>query len=254
MDISHDILVDLDALLDTRLGALYRLDENLGKRMLENPAYYTRANDDLSLIDPDIDIEKFREIYKNRGLEVLSEAIMTPAVLSLSSIVLDLEKQRLETPHVKSVAVTLNAYPYHLDAEQTEMLEAAIAHYIPYDVKITTRRISPDELTPSDIKSNYTGLIIYDLARWFLINGKDLEKVKIPAVTVLAPKIHAGDGKAFTSDDVGPELQGVDPYELIERFSSPYLGLELVDVEVFSVIRPEKIGQHLKHKATRVEA
>lgn len=235
------ILVMLDALLDTRLGALHEVNRDAAVKLLRNPKYFTRANDDLSQLDPAIDRGVLEAAYKNRTADTLVDSLMTPMVACVANIVKLLEEQRINTPYVERVEVLVNLWPYDLSTEEKDEIAAAMCSYLPFDVIVDTCTMPVSAMTVEMIKREFSGVILYDLAEWMLLHGREFEHVKIPAVTMWAPKLHANGQQAFKVGDLGEEFNHLDPYETIEKFIAPLVALELLDVEYFSILRPERL-------------
>lgn len=235
------ILVMLDALLDTRLGTLHQLNRNAAVQMLHEAGYFQRANDNLAQINPDIDNDAFEAAYAARSADVLMDSMLTPMVMSVSHVAFELEEQRINTPFVETVEVRVNLWPYVLSVEECDELAAAMTAYLPYDVRVTTCFIPVKDMTVEALKREYSGVVLYDLAEWFKMHGREFETVSMPAVTMWAPKLHANGGQAFKVGDLGEEFDHLEPYSAIERFISPLVALELLDVEYFSILRPSRV-------------
>lgn len=236
-------MVMIDALLDTRLGTVLKTQPDVATALFTNPAYYARANDDLNQIDSRIITECYQKAYKERNSETLVESVMTPMVYMLSELAFQFEDQRVNTPYVDEVIVQVNMYPYVIDEEVSEAIAAAIYMYLPLDTKIEIVRIPITELTPSLLKKDYSCLLLYDLAEWFQIHNTALDQTIIPTVTVIAPKLHANGQPAFGKEVFGEGYEHIDPYVAIQRFASPVIGLEFVDVRTCCILRPEEAAQ-----------
>lgn len=254
---THLISVDLDFLLDTRLATLHRIDPEAARKAFANPAYFNRASDIFDDI-AGVDRVTFDEAYAKRDVETLYYSRICESILSLASIVFGLERERLQTPFIESVSVELNLYPYVLTPDQAEQFELAVAARLPLDVKVSSAFIPPEEMTPVKIKANYSGLLMYGFAGWFKLHGQRLEETKLTTVTVVAPKLHVNDKEHFKPGAMGEEFAHVDPYEAIEGFMSPYIGLNWVDARTVSILRPEvvaaenaKLEEEARKKAQR---
>lgn len=232
------LMVMLDAILDTRLGTVLRHQPEVAAELFNNAAYYLRANDDLRQIDSRI--EAFAERYRARDAQVLADSVMTPMLYMVSEMAFQFEEQRANTPYVDAVVVQLNTFPYQLDPEVEELLAGALYNYLPYDTTLEVMRTPIETLTPAVLKSDYSCLILYDLAEWFGQHQDALQTCIIPTVTVMAPKLHANGQPAFGPEVFGEGFEHIDPYTAIQRFVSPVVGLEFVEVRQCCILRPEE--------------
>ncbi len=64
------ILIELDALLDTRLGTISLMDEALARKMLDLD-YPNRISDEFNLLSDEIDMSVYNRAYADRDIETL---------------------------------------------------------------------------------------------------------------------------------------------------------------------------------------
>lgn len=237
----HVIFVELDALLDTRLGTLHGIDPMYGIAAFRSPDYYQRASDDFTALC-EVTQAQYNAAYARRNEQTLQDSILTGVCFLLNDVCSKLEEQRLSSPFVESVEVQINLWPYQLDEDTRFWIENAVASFLPVDVTVSSISLPLDQLTLQLIKSTYTGLVLYHFADWMTTHCRDFEHTQIPGVTVIAPKLHREGQQAFTSKDLGEGLEHLDPYEAIEIAHAPLLGLEWEPVELFCIARPDTIA------------
>lgn len=235
LNVAHVVYVELDALLDTRLGTLHGINPQYAIDVFRNPGYYTRVSDDFSAFCG-VTKSEYDTAYAKRDVQTLKDSILTGACLLLNEICAKLEQQRLETPFVESVTVEVNLWPYQLDDESRFWIENAVASHLSVDVRVRSTFLAPHEVTLAHVKSVYTGMLQYNFGEWLALHCREFERVRIPGVTVIAPKLHKEGHVAFTSKDLGEGLEHLDPYEAIELLHAPLIGLEWEAIEVFCIV------------------
>lgn len=241
----HVIYVELDALLDTRLGTLNVMNPKFAEDTVSKPGYFTRVSDDFSVFC-DVTFEDYKAAYAKRDMVTLENSVVTNATFVLNSVVNELNRQRSETPFASTVTVEVNMWPYRPDSETRFELENAIASLLPMDIAVRSIDLPIDQLTLTHVARSYSGMLIYNFAEWMQLHVEEFKTVTIPGVTVLAPKLHAEGNKAFEPADLGNDVPGLDPYEMIMMFHAPLLGMELLDPYNFCMITEEIVKAYEK--------
>lgn len=251
IDIEQRILVELDALLDTRVGTLDLIDESYSIAAVKNPQYYKRLSDDFSKICG-IDNCIYQAKYDARDIETLQHSMLSGAIFKLCDICVELERQRLKTPYTKSVEVVINLWPYRLDEETAFEIENAVSCHLPPDVKVSSIFTPLNELTPSLIKARFTGAIFYNFREWAKTNYVLLNDTPIAGVTVLAPKLQFGRDTPFTAEELQiPKELNMDPYDFLAVIHLPVIGLEWLDIAHYCLITEEMIEHYRNNPSYR---
>lgn len=233
------ILVDLDSLLDTRLGTLALIDEDLAGKAAGRK-YLNRNTDKMGdVLDVEGLNETFAEKYKNRDTDTLKASYLTKIPLVINEVTSAWGELLRNGPNVTSISVDINIYPYELSEEETSMLVTTLMSYCTIDTKVSVVSIKPEELRPALIKERWTLLFMYDFDEWLGYHYKSLmEGVKIPDVTISTPTIKRGN-------DLDPntlreqKLEDADPFAALEFFISEFVGLTLSETTRFSVVVPK---------------
>src|SRR5690606_17954218 len=129
------IHIDLDSLIDTRLGILIEMNESAALDLLKK-GYRTRTSDDWHKLDPVFDNDDFAVRYKNRTVSALMNSSITGMIVSLFDILKRLEKDKVNTPFVEDIIVHLNIYPYKLSAQEEEEFVKCMQYYSPSSATI----------------------------------------------------------------------------------------------------------------------
>ena len=185
-------LLDINMLLDTRYGAMRRIDAISADEVVKSPEYQTRYHDDFSkLSHGKISDTAFKEIYTSYDLETFALSLLTNFIFHLRE---DLKSTGLLIDRgifEQGVEIVLNTYPYHnLDAEFIKILLRAIRHYIPtIKCDVTFDHVEYGSLSPQLFARDYEVMMIYDRESWLLPNKEKLLGCKIPDKIILTPRI-----------------------------------------------------------------
>jgi hypothetical protein len=234
------IYVPLDVLLDTRIGTIAKLggDDLVLKVLTGN--YHHRMDDKF----PGVDVDAYNALYANRDVETLALSTLTEVLLLLRKIVTSLMKQALTRPFHEGVRIVVNTYPYSLSEEDTAQLLEVIALKmeefttvgIPF--KVETTHLSDAELTPDHCKSNYSGMLMYDYENWLSTQQQAIMKKPMTEVTLYAPAIyHVQTPTEEQLNELKTQFEW-NPFEAIEKAVSGGVSLQLLPIELFSVVKP----------------
>lgn len=223
---SPDVLyVDLDALLDTRIATLALHDSTAAAEAVKSESYFNRDINDFSEWT-DLTVEQFNELYAKRDVRTLKGSFRTHIPALLERILMDLTAQELTGPTVTSPKVFVNSYPYQLSEEEREMLGYAIAHFAGINVPVTVGSIPYENLTPTVIQKQFSGLIFYNFRDWLAFQHETLKKTKLQETLVIAPQLYHEKRVGVDEYRYDNMREDVDPWDLFK------VGfLELFDIQ-----------------------
>lgn len=225
---SYKILVELDALLDTRLATLASIDIELADEIGSSVEYYTRYSDVMSQVDGRVDDKVFADRYLKRNVDILQNALMTDVVhliaMGLESMMDKVHRGILP----KDVRVHINYYPYKLDKHVRELMEAAVLNHIPYEVAVEMVHIDLYNLTPNTVRAKYKEMYVYDIEPWLEIHKNNVLEKPMTEVQIVLPKLSTSgnDPKADSFD--------MEPFMARELLFKPYLSLNYIDLGYFT--------------------
>lgn len=239
----HNILIDLDVLLDTRIATLVQLDPDEAMRLLES-GFTSRVTDDLSGMNSTISNEAYQEAYKNRDIETLKTSRMTNYIFELAILIKQMtENLAKDNTRVLDPCVVINYYPYkELDDEVLKQIIYAVEQYITTAVTIKSVYLSPEELDLKAMKSSdILTYITYDFQVWFE-SAFSVKKgrngiISYPKLTIIAPKIMPKvDSFDHLDADSKKILQNKTPFEFMKIYWAPMFGIEYCPIEMMSLI------------------
>ena len=240
-----NILVPLDVILDTVIATVFRIDQNKAYELLKN-GYHNRRSDFFSGIDK----KEFDALYASRDINTLLRSQLTNIFVVINDIILSVAQKSIHEPYVEKSIVTINTYPYKLTSEQKKLFVDAVFYKIGRLCSVNLEYISDEELTPSFIKDRYNVFFMYKYDHWLELHTKEFEKIRIPEVQLFAPAI------SFTHDLTDELLRDLlnenktHPFKQLKFALAPFVDLQLLDVNVFSVYNPKAIENSLESNAS----
>jgi hypothetical protein len=158
--ISKNILVDIDALLDTRLPLIYTVSQDVAAKVATDESYLNRVKDNF----PAIPGKVFELLYKRRNKGILLNAAPTYIFYYIDMYLKDIEAPAIVDND--KLKLFLNFYPYtDLLEEEKELFTKLIASMYP-KLEIVPVSLNNFELTPIWLVDNNVEL-------FFKYNGLD---------------------------------------------------------------------------------
>ena len=244
------LLIELDCLLDTRLATIARISEQSAVEVLKD-GYHGRKAD---WFEPHVDMTMYTSLYQARDVETLKLAQPTEGFRFVREMVKMYREQAVDTnsPYSGRFKIVVNTYPYQLNAELTDLIGRALAVRFGALAPCELVSLSPAELTPDAVRTRFCMLMMYEYDPWLSMHYnvdpskfttvdqmKEVLKSLLLDVTLFAPAVYYK--KPPTQDEVEEVMKDTHhPLEVIEMMGTTMIGLHLIDVTSFSVIRPAR--------------
>lgn len=227
----ESVYVTLDALLDTRLGTVAKINQDIANKLAISDSYHKRDQD----VFEGIDVSEYKRLYKDRDVETLALSIVTNVVTLIKKIVSGLAEQAIKRPFHNGGKVVVNYYPYKLSEEEQVEIGKAIAIWVKGTAPVELVNIPDSALTPEYCRDNFALMIMYDYAPWLDLHAESFKKVQIPNLTLFAPAIY------FEKKPTDEELkrlvsESMHPFEGMTFLVSTIMDLQLLDAKVFSIL------------------
>lgn len=242
------ILIELDALLDTRLAVAESIAEGALNEIARHPGYHVRNTDDLSQFTDKFTREEYYDAWDNRTKESIKDVLMTEYVFEMAKLSMDLHRAMADgnDPLVQKAEIKINLYPYKFnDVEKTAIVDA-LKQYVMPGIELSTCSLPPNLLNFEYIRRNFTSLVVYNFREWMAkCEREDYNGPGAPQVSMAVPALFGRDGvvpddvlkKALQTDkDVDPDLG----FGLTEYVMSAVLTLIMRDPIFFSIITPKR--------------
>lgn len=217
--------IDLDTLFDTRMATIHQFGLEAVEKTYKG-GYCDRISDEFDGVDTD----KFNEAYRNRNIETLKQAMITPVV----EVILQFAKQTLvalvSSPFRRQPKVIINIYPYKLSDEAVVSIITGMRIATERLMDIEVINMSPEELTPEYVKANFILMAMYDSIGWLDIHSKNqnLVKTQCPQVTLIAPEL-------FRSKEALRTISVEMATTAIEKHASLFIKLILYPMRTFCI-------------------
>jgi len=211
----YKLLIELDALFDTRLGALLKCSSDDGRHVLLEDRWHTRYYDDLTKMGlPEENNEIWKNTYNNRDKTVLR---LSPPTLiykfirkTIKDYILSLDKSHID----KTPSLVVNTYPYRLNEEETEGMKRLIeVNALCGDITIIYH--DPTEFTVKEFVEQYSGMLLYNYNVWLDALGNDPDIYSIPLIekVLIFPQIyHTPPPPEYGEEDFGKIIEETFSY------------------------------------------
>jgi len=235
------IYIELDCLLDTRLGTCRRIDENNISNILSS-GYHKRKQDEF----PNVDKNIFNELYKNRDVLTLSLSNITNIIKILNKIIKEYLVMLNCQPIYTSMEIFLNIYPYKLNQEEIDESVLCLKYWTENLIPITVINKSNKNLTVDWVYKNIDTMFKYDYDDWLDAQIDNFKLLQLNEVHLLSPAIYL-NGKVPTDEelkainDIG-DKDVVTCFNAVEKMARPLIDLNLIDVSYFSIIEPQTLS------------
>lgn len=228
--VQETIYVTLDALMDTRIGTVARINEEAAaKALLGN--YHQRQIDDFEGIDR----QEYLDLYRQRDKVTLASSRPTGFLMSLREIVKQISEQGAVRPFHDGAHVVVNTYPYELEEEEISELGKAIAFWMGSYAAVELIHVPDEQLTPEYCKSRFSMMVMYEYEHWMNAQAEAFKRCRLPQVLLLAPAIYFN--RVPTQEELDKEMkESMHPLKAMELLASPIVELRLMDVVLFSIV------------------
>lgn len=233
------ILIELDALIDTRLGTIKRFwPRRINNESLEE--YHNR--DHIRIWDIfHIPESEYLEKYKARDIDTLAYSFGTQLSVVLRALITTSIMKAEANPHIGQVSVTLNLSPYVMEPDmQLAFLKILDELLLVHDVKVGKELktavdfIDMSVLSAGAVRKKFEGMIIYDLVEWLSTTNTLTAKEPSPTLTVyFAALLYEDDDEArrkITEDNV-------NPFKTVRKALAGHFLADALDAELFNIVK-----------------
>lgn len=225
-------LVSLDALMDTRLGTLRRLNEEESKA-IQAGHYHKRTCDVFDRNGSKINQRAYEALYDSRDEETLKNSFMTHLPRYLMTLIARLTTQQGMPLLSEQFKIDINLYPYQLSEQVKASIRFAIETYTNNAAEVNLVDFAPEELTVQLIRSKYQICFMYDFNEWLACHTEEFKTTVIPEVRFICPRLYLKETPTAL-------LQKVDAEEYVwEQMSLIFVGLVgvvFMDANLFSIV------------------
>ena len=238
------IYVDLDCVLDLRLGCLTLIDESFSIAVSSESAYYTRVQDVFSTPDHgELSLKVFKEVFSKLKPESVQISLGTKIWKFIKHLYLMLKKGYSHQGTESSIFVDVNVWPMVLTDQELTTLQASLKsclnRQLPnFDVELHLVDIPRNKFNLWEAAKKYHGVVMYDYVQWIQSQETEfLKKKKVDDLILYLPRLfHNG---LPTDPQAQLELKnGMDPFDAWERKFAPVLQINYLPISFFCADLP----------------
>ena len=236
------MLIDLDAILDTRTGVLFEINPEEAIQILQK-GWTSRTSDELEPFSDIITTEMFNEAYENRSKFTLATSRPTNVLKRLAP---ELRKLIISSAKTNSrlddYCLVINLYPYNLTDAEAKDIQAAIAETLGEHTPVRVTNYLPSSTTLSNLQlREFTDYITYDIQGWIerefggVVKTEDF--ISVPEIAIWGPSLAKKTDAHQTLINTEPGLsEKDDPWEFLKITFGPFVNLNWMEVSDFSLL------------------
>lgn len=225
---TRDILIDIDSLMDTRLGLAKELVPDLDA-VLNMDVYRSRITDVWASV---VGIEDWTRAWRSRGVWALRNARPTRLFHEIVDVIEREHVSMMLGAPIAKPTITIRISPYDISGEEESILkEAMVNWFMGYEVSLV--KVDLEDLNPKFLNNNWDAWFTYDWLHWLEVHASKLEN-PIPNFVIYCPAL-------LSMEHANPQAlaalkkDALDPFETAKKFMSPYITMEALDVVLFSL-------------------
>jgi hypothetical protein len=244
----YDILVELDALFDVRMAALFRANHEAATKLLWDERYFKREADDFEEMSG-IPRSVTDEILKNRDRSLLtadgtsSNVFMTMAIAQLDEIIKSIFYGEMVRGTPRNFQVVIMAGPYKLSQDEMDTIALYVRSTLSTKIPVICIANGLEHATPKTLKASCSGALIYNFNEWLTLHAKEINQISFPQVTIAVPRLYAGPMPKPDQRNV-KEFGGASPFAIAKLGFATQFTLAFLHPTIFSI--PAPLG--LQHK------
>lgn len=227
------VYLDLDTLLDTRLGTIASVHPEAAKAIATNDEYWLREHTNWSTLSGGlIDNEQFDAAWQARDKRALENSYVSNIIPVLHSILTEYHVSTRDHFIEYDLVLEINIHPYNLTEEEMDELADVLRHDIFYkDLEILYCSIPMEELTPQLINERYSAMLLYEFHKWIKQHYLEVAKCDNRGLTMIVPKLFEKDPSKLTVEKKQEEIIGFKLW-FLDRIE-----VKFIDAKCFSMLR-----------------
>lgn len=197
-------IVDVNMLVDTRLGTIKRISKDIADVLGSSNVYRDRHHDNFDLLtNGQIDRQEYQTLYAKGEADSVGAGAMTEFVYYLRKDMVEASNRIARGAGITSVTIDINTFPYmDLMESEIKILVRSVRRYFPNGITVNVISVPWAELTPEIVAKTYDMIAIYNHEDWLIPNQEALIKLKLPHVVMLTPQIATSGELPEKNEDV----------------------------------------------------
>lgn len=226
-----DILLHLDDLMDTRMSTMLSINVEKATKTIAG-GYGRRRGDWVIWQGLKISREEWEKAYRTRDNKILMRSVRTKLVTYMMEIFNDLLKNPQVADNQNPFSVTINEYPYRLNAKAKGEFDKVLRLLTLPTLKVKWIRRSLKQLTPSYTSENHSHFFNYEMIRWLEMHMEESGGTNFITLQMIAPALFSEKPEDEDFAQFKGVLDGI--HELGEYFISPSMTIRFISAEYFN--------------------
>lgn len=241
--ISKSIYVDLDCLLDTRLGTLITIDKSIAFDISKTKDYYLRQTDTFTHKEKGtLDKTLFKKIQDTFTSTVYKNSTATRLDVFIADFIKSILDHQIEE-QVSDVKLVINCNYSGLSNEEASRIAIAVQKRLADFAECKSVFISYDLMSPKFMKDNFVAAIIYNPHDWLSSQSENLKKDKLSEFSLYTPRLY--HLREMTAEEKrNAEQQKVDVFASLRTVLAPYIKLEFLSIALFCADTPANLPSY----------
>ena len=242
------IILDLDAILDTRLAAIELTHPELAEEVKVSASYYLRKDDMFNRIHPDLNNALIHLRLQRPDEELVRKSKVTMVLRYLLDTINDIiTRGRSGDPENTGIFLVLNVHPYNLSEDVITRIASALCHQLGYsNLPIAYIDKPLGEITPDFLKeSNIYHWYCYNFQSWMqatLTDSNDVTTLSgYPELKMYCPRISMNSDEIEGLYDELKEELDFDEFAWTKAAFANYVNLNFMNVSTFSKLDVDKL-------------
>jgi hypothetical protein len=227
---SQDVLIDLDSLLDTRIGLL-RARFPSRVPTVDMAAYVNRYKDNLPELFG-VNKNEWDSAWAERDLSVIKSSHATVFAKTLGRLLAPHKVRGDVSPIHDRLHLFINYWPYRLTEELQDEFVAAISELAIEGTLVSMVSHPVTELTPKLVGDRYSAMIMYNAIPWMDAQKEALASHRIPRVTLYTQGVIIDDDPELLAHI---ERESIDPFVRVKQQLAEYFSLHWWKPSYFSL-------------------
>lgn len=234
------ILINLDCLLDTRQGTLLTINPEVAYEITSKEDYHARESDEFESEQyGKLSTELYEQVKEKFKHEIIFKSLKTKMYLLLQELIDGYVKLALTTPHVSTITLEVNLYPYQFTETQVEYLMKALIAHLGNAAAISIVNFDIKQLSLKAIAEKYESVIMYNPVEWLNHRHNELKVGTLKELTLYIPRMNSV--RALTEKERKSISKNVsDVYKFTEMLFAGFIRLNYVPVEYYCADVPYK--------------
>lgn len=232
------VLVMLDCILDTRQGTLLKISPDLAFEITSKEDYHARVSDEFaSERDGPLSQELFEMVKEKFKQEIIFSSMKTKMYKFLQELIAGYAKLSLDTPHVSTITIELNIYPYTFTDTQVEYLMKAMIAHLGNTAAISIVNFDIVNMSLKEVAGKYDSIVMYNPVKWLNSKHNELKTGVLKDTTLYLPRMNTV--RALTDKERKDFSKNVaDIYKFTEMLFTGFIRIQYIPVESYCVDLP----------------